>query len=84
MEADEAVVVFRRVDKAVTGSCKGKGRTLKDIKLKPNILIACINRMGKIIIPGGLDTMEAGDTVVVITASSRVIVDLNDIFADEG
>ena len=68
----------------VTASCKGKGRTLKDIKLKPNILIACINRMGKIIIPGGLDTMEAGDTVVVITASSRVIVDLNDIFADEG
>ncbi|MBQ7143703.1 MAG: Trk system potassium transporter TrkA [Oscillospiraceae bacterium] len=68
----------------VTASCKGKGRMLKDIKLKPNILIACINRMGKIIIPGGLDTMEAGDTVVVITASSRVIVDLNDIFADEG
>lgn len=67
----------------VTASCVGKGRMLKDVTLKPNILIACINRMGRIIIPGGTDTLEAGDTVVVITGSNRVIVDLNDIFAAE-
>ena len=68
----------------VTESCRNRGRMLKDIRLKPNILIACINRRGKIIIPGGLDTIETGDTVIVITGSNRVILDLNDIFADEG
>ncbi|MBQ9413012.1 MAG: Trk system potassium transporter TrkA [Oscillospiraceae bacterium] len=67
----------------VTSSCRNRGVMLKDIRLKPNILIACINRRGKIIIPGGMDTIEAGDTVIVITANSRVILDLNDIFAGE-
>ena len=59
------------------------GETLSKIRLKPNILIACINRMGKIIIPGGSDTIEKGDTVIVVTAADRVILDLNDIFAAE-
>lgn len=67
----------------VTASCRGKGKQLRDIRLKRNILIACINRMGRIIIPGGLDTVEVGDTVVVITDSHRKILDLNDIYADE-
>ena len=68
----------------VTESCRNLGKTLMEIRLKPNILIACINRMGSIIIPGGADTLEKGDTVVVITTSNRVVLDLNDIFADEG
>ena len=68
----------------VTESCRNLGKTLMEIRLKPNILIACINRMGSIIIPGGADTLEKGDTVVVITTSNRVVLDMNDIFADEG
>ena len=40
--------------------------------------------MGRIIIPGGADTLEVGDTVVVIAAANRVILDLNDVFVDEG
>ena len=67
----------------VTASCRGKGKQLRNIRLKPNLLIACINRMGRIIIPGGLDTVEVGDTVVVISDSHRKILDLNDIYADE-
>ena len=67
----------------VTPSCRNLGRTLMELKLKPNILIASINRRGQVIIPGGSDTIEAGDTVIVITASNRVILDLNDIFAGE-
>ena len=67
----------------VTAGCKNVGKTLKEIKLKPNILIACINRRGRIIIPGGADTLEKGDTVIVITGSNRVILDLNDIFDGE-
>ena len=66
----------------VSENCRNRGVMLRDIRLKPNILIACINRRGKIIIPGGADTIENGDTVIVITASNRVILDLNDIFAD--
>ena len=66
----------------VNDSCRNRGVMLKDLRLKPNILIACINRQGKILIPGGADTIESGDTVIVITVSNRVILDLNDIFAD--
>ena len=68
----------------ISASCRNLGKRLMDIRLKPNILIACINRRGKIIIPGGADTIETGDTVIVITGSNRVILDINDIFADEG
>ena len=67
----------------VTESCRYLGKTLSVMRFKPNTRLACINRMGSIIIPGGNDTLEVGDTVIVIAASSRVILDLNDIFADE-
>ena len=67
----------------VTDQSRNLGKTLMEIRLKPNILIACINRRGKVIIPGGSDTLEEGDTVIIITGSNRVILDLNDIFADE-
>lgn len=40
---------------------------LKDLALKDNLLIACINRSGRIIIPGGMDSIQAGDTVVIVT-----------------
>jgi trk system potassium uptake protein TrkA len=66
----------------VTGSARHLGRSLAEIRLKPNILFACINRRGRIIIPGGGDTLEVGDTVVVVTAANRVVLELNDIFAD--
>ncbi len=55
---------------------------LKDLHLKPNILLACINRMDQVIIPGGLDAMLPGDTVVVVSLAGRIIVDLNDIFQE--
>ena len=67
----------------VTERCRYVGKKLMDMRFKPNTLLACINRMGRIIIPGGADTLETGDTVVVIAASNRVILDLNDVFADE-
>ena len=67
----------------VTERCRCVGKKLMDMRFKPNTLLACINRVGSIIIPGGNDTLEAGDTVVVIAASNRVILDLNDVFADE-
>ena len=66
---------------AVTDATEHLHETLTDIRLKPGILIVCINHMGRIIIPGGRDTLSAGDTVVIVTTAGREILDLNDIFA---
>jgi trk system potassium uptake protein TrkA len=68
----------------VTDKCRNVGKKLLEMRFKPNTRLACINRMGRIIIPGGSDTLETGDTVVVIAAANRVILDLNDVFVDEG
>ena len=43
------------------------GIPLKDLKLKDNLQIACINRNGRIIRPSGLDAIELHDTVIVVT-----------------
>lgn len=43
---------------------------LKELKLKKNLLIACITRGGRVIIPGGNDTIEVGDRVVIVTMES--------------
>ena len=66
---------------AVTDSTENLGVPLMNIRLKPDILIACISHKGKIIIPGGSDMLSSGDTVVIVTAAGRSIIDLNDIFA---
>lgn len=66
---------------AVTDVTEHLHERLADIRLKPGILIVCINHMGRIIIPGGRDTLSAGDTVVIVTTAGREILDLNDIFA---
>ena len=51
---------------------------LKDLKTKPNNLIACIGRNRQLIIPSGSDSIQVGDTVVVITKSKK-IQDITDI-----
>lgn len=51
------------------------GISLAELQLKDNLLIACINRNGKIITPRGKDTIRVGDTVIVVTTHSG----LNDI-----
>lgn len=59
------------------------GKKLSQIHLKPNILIACLTRRGRIIIPQGSDTIEKDDTVIVVAASDRVINNLSDIFLED-
>ena len=67
----------------VTASCPYLGLMLKDIPFKPHILVACISRMGKPIVPGGFDSFEEGDIVIIINSANRVILDLNDVFSAE-
>ena len=43
------------------------GISLEKLSLKNNVLIACINRNGTIIIPRGQDKILPGDTMIVVT-----------------
>lgn len=54
------------------------GKTLKDLQLKDNLLVASIIRRGKLIFPRGSDTIEANDSVVVVT-TNQFLRDLRDI-----
>ncbi|HAB93620.1 MAG TPA: Trk system potassium transporter TrkA [Lachnospiraceae bacterium] len=44
------------------------GIPLSELKVKPNVLIACISRGERIIIPNGTTQINAGDSVVVVTS----------------
>ncbi|MBO7252488.1 MAG: Trk system potassium transporter TrkA [Oscillospiraceae bacterium] len=57
------------------------GKPLKEIKLKPNVLLVGIAHGGKNEIPNGNSSYNKGDVVVVVTNSGQSIRQLNDIFA---
>ncbi|MBQ9610829.1 MAG: Trk system potassium transporter TrkA [Lachnospiraceae bacterium] len=54
------------------------GKPIMELKLKDNLLIACINRNGKIIIPKGDDYIQEDDKVVIVTTHTG-FRDLKDI-----
>ena len=68
----EALEFNAKADSEVTGVL------IRDIKLKPNVLIAGITRGRKTIIPSGSDMIMAGDRVIIISAEQR-LHDLDDI-----
>ena len=56
------------------------GVPLMDLQLKRDLLIACINRDGKIIFPRGKNMIKPGDTVIVVTTHPG-LGDISDILA---
>lgn len=54
------------------------GVPLMDLALKKNLLVACINHNGRIIIPRGHDQIQVGDTVIIVT-TEKGFQDINDI-----
>ena len=56
-----------------------KSILLRDMKFRKGVLVACISRKGKVILPRGDDRIEVGDTAVVIT-SLKGVSDIDDIF----
>lgn len=56
------------------------GVPLKDLTLKKNLLVCCIYRNGSILIPSGQDSIQAGDTVMIVTTHSG-FDDIQDILA---
>jgi len=55
-------------------------KTLSTLDIKENTLVACILRNSKVIIPRGQDTLEAGDSVVIVTSNTGY-EDITDILA---
>lgn len=56
------------------------GIPLKRMHLKDNLLIACISRRGRALIPGGDDYFMADDAVIIVTTHSG-FDNIEDIFA---
>lgn len=54
------------------------GTPIQELNLNDNILIACITRNGKVIIPRGNDIIETGDSVVIVT-TNKGYMDISDI-----
>lgn len=63
---------------AVRTESKAVGVPLCNLDIKKDILLCCISRHGKIIIPSGHDVIQIGDSVVVVT-TDRTLADLKDI-----
>ena len=61
-----------------SGKSKVINKTLKEIKLKKNILIAAIIRDNEVIIPRGTDIIKENDSVIVIS-KEHMLDDLSDI-----
>lgn len=63
----------------VAKECLLIGIPFKDLQLKKDLLIACITRPnGAVIIPSGQDTLQEGDSVIIVTTRSG-LSDINDI-----
>lgn len=52
---------------------------IMNLNFRKDIILGCITRKGKMIIPKGSDSLDVGDTVIVVTTSSNHITSLSDI-----
>ncbi len=57
------------------------GRLIQDMPLRTDVLLCCINRKGRVIIPRGQDELREGDTVIVVS-TRKGMNDLEDIFEE--
>jgi trk system potassium uptake protein TrkA len=73
----QAEAVEFRVDDSV----RNCGVPLKELSLKPNVLIASITHGVQSEVPNGNSVFQKGNTVVIVTSGRGVLHQLNDIFA---
>ena len=66
------------VEFTATATTKFLDTPLKDLRLKPGMLVAAIAREGKTVIPDGSTSIRAGDKVIVM-AKSLFLQDLDEI-----
>lgn len=60
----EALEFIIRKESEVTG------KPLVQLKIKKNILVACIYRQRQVIVPRGYDEMRVGDSVIIVTTNT--------------
>ena len=65
----------------VSENTKGCNTPLKDLKLKPNVLITSITHDSVTEIPNGESNFNIGDSLVIVTTDRGSILQINDIFA---
>lgn len=46
------------------------GKSLSELRLKPNVLIGCITRRGQVTIPNGQSVIQVGDSIVLLTTTT--------------
>ncbi|MCR5417078.1 MAG: Trk system potassium transporter TrkA [Pseudobutyrivibrio sp.] len=73
-DGDDILTLYHLLDQKVEAiefkireESKATGVPFSVLSFKDNVLVAAINRNGKIIIPTGSDTIEVNDTVIVVT-----------------
>ena len=64
----------------VDENTKNCGISLKDLKTKPNVLIAGITHGSRTEIPNGSSVFNQGDSLVVVTSGRGILKQINDIF----
>ncbi len=69
------------VEFLVDDATRNCGKPLKELKLKPNVLIAGIIHGAQTLIPNGNSVFTEGDTVIAVTSGRGVLKSINDIFA---
>ena len=69
------------VEFLVDKDSKNCGVPLRQLKLKPNILVASITHGAETQVPNGNTVFSQGDSVVVVTSGRGVLQQFNDIFA---
>ena len=67
----------------VSADSKVTNTPLMNLKTRPNLLVACILRSGKIIIPSGQDEIRKEDHVVIVT-TEHGLNDITDILDQNG
>ena len=55
-------------------------KPLEQLKIKKNIVVACIYRNRKVIIPRGYDSIQVGDSVIIVTTNTG-LNDIDDIIS---
>ena len=68
------------VEFLVDSATKNCGIPLRQMKLKPNVLLVSITHGTKTEIPNGDSVFNAGDTIVVVTSGRGILNQINDIF----
>lgn len=63
---------------AIRESSSVVGIPLAELKLKKNLLVGCLHRKGNVRIPRGQDTIQVGDTVIIVT-TNKGLHDITDI-----